>query len=313
LSEDYSGDVRYLKSKQPMKRSAVRKGMWAGAALVVWLAAGARVVFSQSLGEIARRERAARQKQSQHADHVYTNEDFKRPQILTPQDQTRFDASKEAPTTPAAPANVKTLPLTPAIPSVVEAARHYRWLKYMREQERMNASKILPGGPALAAPTRTPLSVPPSSKPRPLAPLEAPRLPEVPWGREVTAEGVRVRRGDSLWKLAARYLGQGERWKQLYAANPQLKNPNLILAGEWLRLPQSVSAPASGSARVQAGDTLWKLAQAHFGNGMAWGCIAQANPQFADPNRIYPGQTVAIPEHCGSLRASLAPASPSGP
>jgi nucleoid-associated protein YgaU len=293
------------------KGSAVRKSLWTGAALVVWLAAGAGVVFSQSLGEVARRERAARQKQAQHADHVYTNGDFARRQILTPQDQARFNASQEAPTTPA---NVKAQPVTPAIPSVVEAARHYRWLKAMREQERMDASKILPGGPALAAPTRTPWTPPPARNARPVAPIQSALPPEPPAGGEVASrEGVRVRRGDSLWKLAARYLGKGELWTEFYAANRQLKNPNLILAGEWLHLPQNVSARASGSVRVAPGDSLWKLARAHFGNGMAWGCIAQANPQLAHPNRIYPGETLAMPAHCGSARASLAAASPSGP
>ncbi len=50
---------------------------------------------------------------------------------------------------------------------------------------------------------------------------------------------VTVRPGDTLWSLAQRYLGNGNRWPQLYAANRAVvgPDPNLIYAGEQLALP----------------------------------------------------------------------------
>jgi nucleoid-associated protein YgaU len=304
-----------------LRRFTIRKGLWIGVASGVWLTVGASVASAQSLGEVARRERAARHQLPQHAEHVYTNEDLTRPQILTRRDQERFDASREAPAKAVAPVNAKAQPqpqpqpVRRAVPSVVEAARHYRWLRYTREQGRMDASKVLPGGPALAAPTRTPWAPPNHEARRRAAPVESHGLLKPPEsGEAAPARSVRVRRGDSLWKLAARYLGRGERWKELYSANRQLKNPDLIQVGEGLRLPQTLSAAmVSSRVRVERGDSLWKLAQEHLGSGLAWACIARANPRLVAPGLIFPGQTLAIPARCGRARASLASTSLSGP
>jgi nucleoid-associated protein YgaU len=48
---------------------------------------------------------------------------------------------------------------------------------------------------------------------------------------------VTVERGDSLWKLAKRYLGKGTRWRELAALNTQISNADVIRAGEWICLP----------------------------------------------------------------------------
>ncbi len=126
------------------------------------------------------------------------------------------------------------------------------------------------------------------------------------------AESVVVRRGDSLWKLAARYLGDGAKWHAVLAANPQLSNPNLIQVGQQITLPHETSTQSASAHKVVRGDSMWKLAQNHLGSGMAWSCIAQANPRIADANRIYPGQILNIPSACGAtgsadLQASKAP------
>ncbi len=50
----------------------------------------------------------------------------------------------------------------------------------------------------------------------------------------------RVRKGDTLSSLAARYLGSGERFWELFAANrDRLRNPDLLPVGLELRIPQA--------------------------------------------------------------------------
>jgi len=49
---------------------------------------------------------------------------------------------------------------------------------------------------------------------------------------------VKVRRGDSLWKLAERHYGNGARWTRILKVNRRrIKDPDLILVGWRLRLP----------------------------------------------------------------------------
>ncbi|MHB8034707.1 LysM domain-containing protein [Clostridium botulinum] len=43
---------------------------------------------------------------------------------------------------------------------------------------------------------------------------------------------------DTLWHIAKRYLGDGNKWPQIYNLNKdKIKNPNLIYTGQVLRLP----------------------------------------------------------------------------
>ena len=48
---------------------------------------------------------------------------------------------------------------------------------------------------------------------------------------------------------------------------------------------------------VQRGDSLSKIAKAHYGDAMKYPTIFEANqPMLSDPNKIYPGQVLRIPE-----------------
>ncbi len=47
---------------------------------------------------------------------------------------------------------------------------------------------------------------------------------------------------------------------------------------------------------VQPGDTLWKIAETHYGSGAKYTEIFDANRDLLDdPNKIYPGQELKIP------------------
>ena len=59
-------------------------------------------------------------------------------------------------------------------------------------------------------------------------------------------------------------------------------------------LAAGLAVPAGAASHtVAAGDTMWKLAVRYE---VGTGEIIQANPQVSDPNLIYPGQVLAIPE-----------------
>lgn len=48
-----------------------------------------------------------------------------------------------------------------------------------------------------------------------------------------------VEKGDNLWKIAEKALGNGARYTEIFEANkPMLKDPDLIYPGQVLRIPQ---------------------------------------------------------------------------
>lgn len=48
-----------------------------------------------------------------------------------------------------------------------------------------------------------------------------------------------VRQGDSLWSLAAEYLGDGNRWREIWEANPQIEHPRRLEPGQVLTIPSA--------------------------------------------------------------------------
>ncbi|WP_313537634.1 phage tail tip lysozyme [Sphingomonas sp.] len=101
--------------------------------------------------------------------------------------------------------------------------------------------------------------------------------------RSAPGGGYTVRHGDTLSSIAAR---NGVSLAALRAANPQIRNPNLIFPGQTIALPQA----GSGSYTVQAGDTLSGIA-ARF--GLDWHDLALDNG-LANPGMILPGQTLRL-------------------
>jgi nucleoid-associated protein YgaU len=113
---------------------------------------------------------------------------------------------------------------------------------------------------------------------------------------------VTVQPGDSLWKLAQQNLGRGSRWPELLAANPGIVDPTRLAAGTHIVVPTETSSlphvKSDAKVAVQKGDTLTKIAQSQYGRAAAWSCIAQANPQIVDADRIYEGQQLLLPFAC---------------
>ena len=117
-----------------------------------------------------------------------------------------------------------------------------------------------------------------------------------------------VRDGDSLWSLSRRYSGVGARWRGWLAANPgiaekslrpgmRLVRPAVASTGGVVR--PSGNAHAGNTITVRSGDSFWKIAAERYGAGQLWPCIARANPEWRDVEKIYPGQSLLVPAACG--------------
>jgi len=62
------------------------------------------------------------------------------------------------------------------------------------------------------------------------------------------------------------------------------------------RISVVVPAPEATFYEVQSGDSLSKIAKAHYGDPMKYPVIFEANkPMLSDPDKIYPGQVLRIP------------------
>jgi LysM repeat protein len=58
---------------------------------------------------------------------------------------------------------------------------------------------------------------------------------------------------------------------------------------------QAPPAPASDTYVVQKGDTLWDIARQLYSDPLYWQRIWNQNPFIVNPNRIFPGDTLALP------------------
>lgn len=126
----------------------------------------------------------------------------------------------------------------------------------------------------------------------------------------------RVRERDNLTKLAARELGDGDRWKEIADLN-ELKKPYHVQVGQLLYLPQSgannaqaaesdASAPVnSGGASasqstpstytVVKGDTLSEISQKVYGTAQHWQFLRDANG-LKSAKDLKLGAVLKIPE-----------------
>ena len=98
--------------------------------------------------------------------------------------------------------------------------------------------------------------------------------------------------GDTLFEIARRF---GVTLDALIRTNPQIPDPNRIFPGQIVCIPttpEPVQCPNGFLYTVVAGDTMFEIARRF---GVTLDALIRANPQIADPNRIFPGQSICIP------------------
>jgi nucleoid-associated protein YgaU len=299
---------------------------------------GATQCSAQDVAEAARQQNAQKESKQKKSKHIYTEQDLKRAQILTPEDRAQVEAKKNQ--TAPGPAEksqqaVEAQSLPPDAP-LGDVARRYRKQKQSQKLER-SAEFHLPfaDAPVLASPKppvmplRPRVSSPvapkfvPYQPPVKRSPFERPRvfmsaptraIPSHPPAARVTPSQpaaliapsapakfkvLTVKPGDSLWKIAQQNLGRGLRWHDLLAVNPGIVDANHIVAGSQIYLPATASAPRTETKiTVRKGDTLSKIAQTQLGHASFWSCIAHANPAVRDANLIFEGQLLLLPASC---------------
>ena len=139
-----------------------------------------------------------------------------------------------------------------------------------------------------------------------------------------------VQSGESLWSIAERELGDGERWREIAALNQgrtmpdgqvfqatsflqpgwQLQMPETVTAadGYHVQLTGQASTASDESERVvtvREGDYLSKISQEELGDAGQWPALFAASrgkpqpddlPAITDPDVIYAGQQITVPE-----------------
>ncbi len=186
-----------------------------------------------------------------------------------------------------------------------------------------------PGSTGPSAAQTPPAPVPPPAIDTPVTPpggALAVKPPVEPAPAPVPGTTYTVRKGDTLTKIAAATLGDGNKWQLIVDVNTGL-DPRRLKIGQVLRIPGSgavlANAPVpppsntlpSNSPRVntfvnpddgpsgtpggvrevevQKGDSYYKLAEKYLGDGSKWRSLMKLNN--IDEKSLRPGMKVKLP------------------
>lgn len=163
--------------------------------------------------------------------------------------------------------------------------------------------------PDASIPADAPITDAPITDTASAAPVDAPvgDATSVPSGEAVAAapveskpapsgdaSGYRVKKGDTLMKIAFEQYGDLYRWKEIYESNrANIKDPNHVPPGTQLTLNGAgmVTIERNGeSYLIKRGDTLGVISNDVYGTTRKWKKLWENNRQLIkDPNKIYAG------------------------
>lgn len=241
---------------------------------------------AQDVADAAKQERARKEGEQKKTNHVYTEDDLKHPQILTPEVRAQVEARKKQQTPPAAEKSQDALDansLPPGAP-LGDVARRFRKLKdAQRLQQSAEFHLPFADAPVLASPKPMQPLQPHAFKPAaPPLPHFAPYRPPVkrsPFARP-----------------------------RVFTAEPPLLAPSRPPVVRFAPAqppvpvaPVTVSSEKTSVLTVKPGDSLWKLAERNLGKGFRWHELLSANPGITDPNRIAAGSHLVLPVATASL------------
>jgi nucleoid-associated protein YgaU len=110
-------------------------------------------------------------------------------------------------------------------------------------------------------------------------------------GHGLSIENLSVKVDEDRVTLAGKAASQQDKEKAVLAAG-NVKG----VAKVDDQLEVAKAEPAATFYTVESGDTLSKIAKAHYGDAQKYPVIFEANrPLLKDPDKIYPGQVLRIP------------------
>ncbi len=128
----------------------------------------------------------------------------------------------------------------------------------------------------------------------------------------------KVQSNDNLFKIAKKHYGDGQEWNRIFEANrDSMPDSNSLFVGQELLIPnitaevetnEVVLRPVSGrrdyesssdvdTHTVQAGDTLYHIAEKYYDDPSEWTTILEANEDtIEDEGSLIRGQVLIIPK-----------------
>lgn len=262
------------------------------------------LTHGQDVAEAARQEQARKTAQPKASRHVYTDEDLKRQNILTPEDQARVEARKKQSQPAPAEENAERLPKVtePQPESLGEVARRYRREQAARAAEQAEKKKFTPfpyqvpeGSLAVPKPGVAPrvdrsprLELRGSAPPVPL--LVPRRVPRGPLSHARTSPfQPRPFLSESHTPRVAPVAPAAEASGSSVLASIPHDSP----------LNPPVAPNRAGLQRVQVhrGESWWKLAEWYLGSGARWEELRGLNEEQPGPPELLKlGSIVLVPE-----------------
>jgi nucleoid-associated protein YgaU len=257
---------------------------------------------AQDVADAAKQERTRKESQQKKSKHVYTEEDLKRAQILTPEDRAQIEARKDQAAPDAGEKSQDALDaksLSSDVP-LGDVARRFRRLKELQKLEQ-------------SAQFHLPIADPVLASPKPMQPLRPHSFkPATPTARHFAPYQPPVKRSPFArprFFMAAPPMIAPSRppAARLVPAQPPAPAASAIVPANPAKrdvAPKVVPSVLPSFVIAKRGDSLWKLAEQHLGHGLRWHDLVVANPGIVDPNHIMAGSQIVLPALVSPVRTA---------